>query len=184
MDSLPLHPKLVHLPIALAVLMPLLSAGLLLAWWRAWLPRRGWLVVVALQAVLVVSGVAALRTGETDEERVEARVAETAIEAHEEAAQLFVMGGAAVLLVGLAAVFLRREGAARGLAAAATAGTLAVLFLGYRTGEAGGRLVYQHGAASAYAVAGAGGGDGGGASGSGEGADRRAAEHDDDGDDD
>ena len=31
---MPVHPMLVHLPIALAVLMPLVSAGLLIAWWR------------------------------------------------------------------------------------------------------------------------------------------------------
>ncbi len=30
-------------------------------------------------------------------------------------------------------------------------GTLLVFGLGYRTGEAGGRLVYEHGAAQAYA---------------------------------
>ena len=34
MEALFFHPKLVHVPIALAVLMPLLSGSLLLAWWR------------------------------------------------------------------------------------------------------------------------------------------------------
>ena len=42
METLPLHPKIVHLPIALAVLMPLITAGLLIAWWRDMLPRRAW----------------------------------------------------------------------------------------------------------------------------------------------
>jgi hypothetical protein len=40
-------------------------------------------------------------------------------------------------------------------AAAAFLGTLLVFGLGYRTGEAGGRLVYQHGAARAYVGPGA-----------------------------
>jgi hypothetical protein len=43
---------------------------------------------------------------------------------------------------------LRRSGLPT--AAAATLGTLLVLGLGYRTGQAGGSLVYQHGAAQAY----------------------------------
>jgi hypothetical protein len=155
MDQLFFHPKVVHLPMALAVLMPLVSAGLLAAWTTGLLPRRAWVVAVALQAVLVGSGVAGLRSGEAEEERVERVVAETLIEAHEEAAEAFVWAAGAILVLQLAAAFLGGEALARGVAAAAVAGTLVVLFLGYRTGEAGGRLVYEHGAASAYATPGA-----------------------------
>lgn len=150
MDQLFFHPKVVHLPMALAVLMPLISAGLLAAWWRGMLPRRTWMIAVALQLVLVGSGVVALRSGEGEEERVERVVAEHLIEAHEEAAEAFVWGAGAILVLQLVAAALRREETARAAAAVATVGTLLVLFLGYRTGEAGGRLVYQHGAASAY----------------------------------
>ncbi len=146
------HPKVIHLPMALAVLMPLVSAGLLAAWSTARLPRRAWVVAVLLQVVLVASGVVALRSGEAEEERVERVVAENLIEAHAEAAEVFVWGAAAILVLQLAAAVLRRESLARAVAAVATVGTLVVLFLGYRTGEAGGRLVYQHGAASAYAT--------------------------------
>ena len=150
MDQVFFHPKVVHLPMALAVLMPLVSAGLLAAWSTAVLPRRAWVVAVALQVLLVASGVVALRSGEAEEERVERVVAEKLIEAHEEAAEAFVWGAGAILALHLAAAVLRREAQARAVAAAATVGTLLVLLLGYRTGEAGGRLVYQHGAASAY----------------------------------
>jgi uncharacterized membrane protein len=150
--QLPLHPQIVHLPIALAVLMPLVTLGLLVAWLRGALPRRTWWIAVAFQALLVGSGVMALRTGEADEERVEATVPEAAIEAHEEAAETFVVGAAAVLVIGLAGAAIRRDRTAQLLAATMTIGTLAVLALGYRTGEAGGRLVYEHGAAAAYAA--------------------------------
>lgn len=150
MDSLFFHPKVVHLPIALAVLMPLIAGGILLAWHRKWLPSRSWIIPTLLQAVLVVSGIVALKTGESEEERVEEVVAESAIEAHEEAAELFVWGGGAVLvlMVGATALAGRKEG--KLLASAAVAGTLVVLILGYRTGQEGGELVYEHGAASAY----------------------------------
>jgi len=150
MDFTLLHPKLVHLPIALGVLMPLMSLGALLAWWRGWLPKRAWVFVVALQALLVVSGVAAMRSGKADEERVEHVVGEARIEAHEEAAELFVWGAAGVLAVALAVAAVKNERTSRAIAGLAVVGTLGVLYLGYRTGEAGGRLVYQDGAASAF----------------------------------
>lgn len=162
---MPLHPMIVHLPIALSVLLPLLSAGLLLAWWRGLLPRRAYLVAALLQALLVGSTVAALRTGEAEEERVERVVRESRIEAHEEAAETFLWGSIAVLALMAGAAALRRETLARSVAAVATAGTLAVLGLGYRVGDAGGRLVYEDGAASAY---------------TGQGPGQRAAAHEDD----
>lgn len=154
MDTLLFHPKLVHVPIALGVLMPLLAAGLLAAWWRKWLPARAWVVAVALQAMLVGSGILALKTGQAEEERVERAVAETFIEQHEEAAEAFVWASGGVLGFMLLGWALSSRKAGLPIAAAATLGTLAVLALGYRTGQAGGSLVYRHGAAEVY-VAGA-----------------------------
>jgi hypothetical protein len=150
MDSLLFHPKVVHVPMALGVLMPLVAGVLLLAWWRDWLPRRAWLLALGLQAVLLGSGVAALRTGEAEEERVERVVAERFIEEHEEAAEVFVWASGAVLAVMALAAVLGDRRAALPLATTATIGTLLVLGLGYRTGQAGGSLVYEHGAAQPY----------------------------------
>lgn len=156
MDTLLFHPKVVHIPIALGVLMPLIAGGLALAWWREWLPWRAWVVAVGLQAVLLVSGIVAVRTGEAEEERVERIVAESLIEAHEEAAEAFVWSSGAVLVVMLAAAALGSKRSGLPIAAVATLGTLVVLGLGYRTGQAGGSLVYEHGAAQAYATSSAG----------------------------
>lgn len=155
MDSFLFHPKLVHIPIALAVLMPLITGGLLLAWWRKWLSARSWVIAVALQAVLVGSGILALRSGEAEAERVERVIAERFIEEHEEAAEAFVWasgGVLAVMLLGLA-LSSRRSGPVA--ATVASVGTLVVLGLGYRTGQAGGDLVYRHGAAQVYSSGGA-----------------------------
>ncbi len=151
MDALLFHPKLVHVPMALGVLMPFVAGGLLFAWWRKWLPARAWFLAIALQAILLGSGVLALRSGQAEEDRVERVVAERFIERHEEAAELFVWagGGALVLMLVAGALGSRRSGLPT--AAAATLGTLLVLVLGYRAGQAGGSLVYQHGAAQAYA---------------------------------
>ena len=150
MDALLFHPKLVHVPMALGVLMPLIAGGLLLAWWGRWLPTRAWVFAVLLQAILFGSGVLALRSGEAEEARVEQVVPERFIEEHEEAAEVFVWASGGVLAVMLLAAALGSRRSGLPTAAAATFGTLLVLGLGYRTGQAGGSLVYQHGAAQAH----------------------------------
>jgi len=150
MEALLFHPKVVHVPIALAALMPLIAGGILLAWWRKWLPSRSWALVVVLQAVMFGSAVFAMRTGEMEEERVESVVAERYIDAHEDAAKTFVGGSVAVLALMLVALATRRGKLALPTASVATLGAVAVLVLGYRAGDAGGELVYRHGAANAY----------------------------------
>ena len=150
MESLLFHPKVVHLPIALAVLMPFLSGAVAVSWWRRWIPARGWLLIVGLQAILLAGAITAARTGEVEEERVEGVVAEAAIEAHEEAAETFVWASGAALVLMLVTLAFLGGRAGRPLAAASVAATLLVFGLGYRTGHAGGELVYRHGAAAAY----------------------------------
>ena len=156
MSEIFFHPKVVHIPMALGVLMPLIAGGLLLAWWREWLPPKAWFMAVGLQAALVLSGFMAMRSGEHDEERVEKVVDERYIEEHEEAAEAFVWTGAGVFALMLAAGVLANRRAGLPLAAAAAVGTLGVFGLGYRTGQEGGALVYPHGAAQAYASPGGG----------------------------
>lgn len=155
MPTVPLHPALVHVPLGLAFVLPVVAAGLALALWRGYLPRRSWIVVIVLQALLVAGGAAALRTGEQEEDRVERVVGEAVLHDHEEAAEAFLWG-AAVVLAGAAAVLVLPASAAPAGAMAVLAGTLVVTALAVRTGKAGGELVYRHGAASAYGAATAG----------------------------
>jgi hypothetical protein len=150
MDTLFFHPKLVHLPIALAVLMPFISAALCLAWWRQWLPARAFFIAVLLQGVLVGTGLLAEESGEEDEERVERVVPEALIEAHAEAAETFVAASGVAFAVLLAGALAARRRAGLPLALAGVATTVVVLGLGVRVGEAGGALVYKHGAAAAF----------------------------------
>lgn len=165
---MPLHPAVVHIPIALAVLMPLVSLGLLFSWWRGWLPRRAWWVAVALQAALVGSGLLALRTGHAESEQAEQARGEETVDAHEDAAEVFEWSAAGMLALALAAALLRREAAARATAGVAVAASLAVLTLGYRTGSAGGHLVYGGGAAALSGGEGEAGAAEGGASDNGD----------------
>ena len=150
MDSLFFHPKVVHVPIALGALMPLVAGGLLLAWWRKWLPSRSWAIAVALQGILVLSGVIAIRSGEEAADVAEKVIEGRHIGKHADAAEAYVWtsGGVFVLmLVGLA-LSSRRSGQLT--AAVAAVGTVVVLGLGIRAGEAGGELVYRYGACKAY----------------------------------
>jgi uncharacterized membrane protein len=156
MDQLLFHPKVVHLPMALAVLMPLVTGGVLFAWWQGWLDRRVWVVVLLLQAVLVGSGALAMNTGEREEDRVEQVVAEEHIETHEEAAESFVWASAGVLLLMTVPLVLAEGRVRRAVALGAFLGTLIVFGLGYNAGEAGGKLVYAHGAAQVYVANGGG----------------------------
>jgi uncharacterized membrane protein len=144
----PLHPAVVHLPIALAVLTPLLALLTLVACRRGVLPARAWAGIVLLQALLAGSAWLALETGEDQEERVEKVVAERHIEEHEESAERLLAVSVAVLLFSAAGLLGGRPGAA-GRAATLAGGALG-LAAAIATGHSGGELVYRHGAASAY----------------------------------
>jgi uncharacterized membrane protein len=147
--SLPLHPALVHIPLGLAAVIPLVALAITFAQWRRGLSRRAWSLVVGMQAFLLAGGLIAQRTGGADEERVESVVAESAIEQHEEAAEVFLVGiGATLALAALVLVVPAR--AARYGALAASLAAIGVAGLGIRVGHAGGRLVYQEGAAAAW----------------------------------
>lgn len=151
-----LHPLLVHLPIALAVLLPALTGILWFALVRSWLPLRAWALAVGAQALLLGSGWLAMQSGEADEDLVERIVPEAALEAHEAAAERFLFGAGAVLLLSLVPLLGRRNPRLATWSAGATCvATLGVLALGYGVGKAGGELVYRHGAAAAFATPGA-----------------------------
>mgnify|MGYP007047029097 CR=1 FL=1 len=144
--DLPLHPMVVHLPMALAFVVPLVALSLLLAWYQSWLPARSWWVVVGLQAMLVGSALYAQNTGEIEEERVEDITGKDAIHEHEEAAELFTILAGVVLAFAVVGGALSGRSAGRWIAAAAAVGSLVVAGQGVVVGQAGGELVWVHGA--------------------------------------
>ena len=136
------------MPLALAVVVPLLVCGLL---WLVWRRRAGagaWALVIGFQVLLVGSASVATITGEDDARQVEQVTGRAPIDAHEDAAQLFLLAAALTLGVLIAASAIERRALA--LIAAAAALSLGTAALGVRTGYRGGELVYRHGAAAAH----------------------------------
>lgn len=140
MEELPFHPSVVHIPIGVAVVLPLVLAGIGAADARA-----------ALGFVLVIGAFAALRTGEADEERIEPLVPEVAIEEHEAAGEAMLAGAIVTAVLAASAAFVSRRRVAPSLMAVATVGSAATLAAVIQTGHLGGELVYSHGGAGAYA---------------------------------
>jgi hypothetical protein len=154
MNGLPLHPAIVHIPLGVAIVMPVVGSLVALAVWRGWVTRRAWTIAVVLQAVVLGGALLALRSGEADEDRAEAWASEAAIEAHEEAAEVFTLAAGLTLALSVLPLALRgRAGQAAG--GFATAAMAIVLVLGLRVGHAGGTIVYGAGAGAAPAAAGA-----------------------------
>ena len=145
----PLHPAVVHFPVVLAFLLPVFAVGAL------WMIRRGararsaWTVPLVLAAALVISAWAAVQTGEAQEERVERVVADQPLETHEEAAKAFIAATTVVLLLMAGGLLPGRVGTFARVVG--TIGAVALLGGAVWVGDSGGKLVYRHGAASAYA---------------------------------
>jgi uncharacterized membrane protein len=153
--SLPLHPAIVHVPLGLAFVIPALAAGFAWALWTGRVrPRGAWVVVVALQAVLLGGGLVAMNTGEREEEQVERIVPDAALERHEEYAEQFVWAVGLTLVAATLVVAFRKPALVRAMAAATVIGSLVVVVAAVRVGHAGGQLVYQHNAGAAYATTG------------------------------
>ncbi len=152
MSSVPIHPAIVHLPLALALLVPIVALGAAVAVHRGKLPRWVWAVVLGLQAALVGSGALAMQTGERDEDRVEAIVGDSAMEAHEETAEHFVYAAAGLTVLFALGLVLPRAAWRSGAMGLAVIGSAALAALAIGVGHSGGELVYVHGAAAAHAA--------------------------------
>ncbi len=150
----PLHPAVVHLPIALTLLVPIFAIGALIAIKRGAKVLKAWSIAAAMLGALSLSAWVSLETGQDQEETVESVVPEQALEIHEEAAEAFFALSLVVLSIAAVGLVGGRIGTVARYAAAA--GTVALVVAGYSVGHSGGKLVYTYGAASAYTTPGSG----------------------------
>ncbi len=147
--SLPLHPAVVHIPVGLSLILPVLALFVWTGISIKWFNNKTWLVVIFLHLILAGSTYFAFETGEDEEEKVEKVVAEKYIEAHEENADLFfwiVMGSTVITT----AAGFELAGKGKFLQPIAILSLMAVLAFAFKTGHSGGELVFVHHASQAY----------------------------------
>ena len=149
--QLPLHPMIVHFPLSLSIIVPILILIFAYMIKINKMTRKAWFIVIGIQLAVVVSGYVSLETGETEEDLVEKVVASKYIHDHEEAAEIFVGSAVVVLALAVGVFFIRKE---LQFPVKIVIATIAFVssYLAYDTGMRGGELVYAHGAASAYVI--------------------------------
>ncbi|MBM4366340.1 MAG: hypothetical protein FJ102_08990 [Deltaproteobacteria bacterium] len=138
---MPLHPIVVHFPIAGAVFALPLVLGVLWAVRTGRLARQAWLIPGALQFISMVGAFAALASGEDLEESVEDEQDESQIEAHEGHAQRLTAGIALGTVATVAAAFVPAAVAIPVEVAAVVLGA-AGAGLAVPTGHSGGEMVW------------------------------------------
>lgn len=140
----PLHPAVVHLPIALAVLLPLFTIAALLAIWRGAKPRSSWGVVVALQLLLCIGAWAAEETGERDEDFFKTGAVHEVLKDHQDLASIFIATAWGALALAVLGLMGNKVGKiCRSIYLLASVG---LLILGGIVGHRGGQLIYPDGA--------------------------------------
>lgn len=149
MNDLPLHPAIVHLPLGLAAVVPLVATALAVAIRRRALPARAWLLVVGLQAIVFGGGLVAQRTGEGDEDRVEDRVGKAAVERHEERAERFLWGAGTTLALSAAPLVVAAAPATAATMAATAVASVVTVVLAVDVGHSGGAIVHGTGGLAA-----------------------------------
>lgn len=143
--DLSFHPAIVHLPIGIAMVLPLVAGYCA---WRAWSsPARSanWALVPVLAVIAFGAGKWAEETGEEVEELVEAYVDHELIHHHEEAGELFVLLAGITCALALAAFVLPSEKARRVAMAMVLISALATAGCALRAGADGGEIVHEHG---------------------------------------
>ncbi len=145
----PMHPAIVHFPIVLMFILPLVAIGALWAIRRGMKARIAWAFPAVVAAGLALSVWVSIETGEETSERVERVVPKQPLHAHEEMAELFLTLAGGLVVVAAAGMLGGTLG--RAARVVATVGAVGVAAVGVRVGHTGGQLVYEHGAAAAYA---------------------------------
>ena len=147
--QVPFHPVMVHFPIALAFILPILILVFAFMIKSQKMTHQAWLVIIGLQVMTTVTGYVALDSGEKEEHQVATVLDKKHIHHHEESAEIFVGSTVLALVISIAAFFLRKE-IQFYVHLSVCIVTIISCFLVYKTGSSGGELVYRYGAANAY----------------------------------
>ncbi len=147
--SIPWHPLFVHLPLALAFIVPILALVSIILISKKRLPLSVWWIVAALQVTMTLSGYLAMESGEWEESTVERVTGDAPIHAHEERAEMFVSASVAASALCLVVTFAKSS-VQLPVQLVALVLMLGNVALAWRTGLSGGELVYRYKAPAAY----------------------------------
>lgn len=145
----PLHPFFAHIPLVLALFMPVVLWTTIILIARRKIGAQSWWVPVVIQAVIVVFAYIALSSGENEEDLVAQFIPKRFISQHENMAEVF--SGLSVLLLGVVMVVnFVNEKVAKKLRVIAALFSFVPLGMGLYVGRLGGEIAYAHGGAEAY----------------------------------
>lgn len=150
MFELPLHPAVVHIPIGLAIVLPILTLLFLFLFYKNKLTKISWIFIFILQLFITAGGYVAIETGEDEEDRVEKVVGHDLIEEHEHKAEDFMKISFVTLAVTAIPFFITKAPILGAVFVANIAMQSLSLFYIVQTGEMGGHIVYEHQAPKAY----------------------------------
>lgn len=141
MFNLPLHPIVVHFPIAIGSIMPI-AMGFVIFGIRRWQwPTQTWWLVILLQGIVFASALTALKTGEMEEDHAEKKVSEQLIHEHEEWGEKVPVTAGIVFALTLLPLWIRKKSKALMMTSlVASIGLVVVLIF---TGHSGGKMVYN-----------------------------------------
>jgi|GEM_PF-669794 len=152
MVEVPFHPQIVHLPLALSVILPLMALAVTVCIRKQKFTSHVWILVACLQVLTTGSGYLAMETGEDDEQAVGKLIGKPLVHAHEEKAEMFVAFSVAASAVAIATVVVKTS-AQFYLMLVTILLMLGQSALGWRVGRSGGELIYVHKAANAHVPA-------------------------------
>jgi len=139
-----LHPFFIHIPLAVALILPFLSGFALFNYRKN--PenlKSFWPFVVIPVLFMSVFLMLSLSSGEEAIELLEHVMSEEPLEEHEEIAEIFAMLGYIVSLLAIFVLFMKEQ-VRSVLMIIVFVGSIALAGLGLATGKSGGKIVHQH----------------------------------------
>ena len=147
MESLPLHPAIVHLPIGIALMLPILNILFFWLFKTGKAKREASMILIIMHLGLATTSFLAMQLGEIEEEKIEHQIDHNALENHEHKGEFYAQATIALALVSVLLVFTRGRRFEQVLGLLFI-GQIILIFFTYQVGHSGAQLVYKHDAAT------------------------------------